>query len=431
MKRPEKQQLDKTKQKYARAAISLDLGEGKMAEAVVTDAGKRSAFCVWERDNWRLESELIHEGQRYRPYSPKNALIEHGIVLLSPEPSDYGDSKALLQRIQDFIHRHVDLSPTYERVAANYVLLTWVYDAFQELPYLRLRGEPGTGKTRFLLTVGSLCYKPIFASGASTVSPLFRILDSFRGTLIIDEGNWRLTDEKSEITKILCNGNGRGFPVLRSEPTGPNQEYAPRAYHVFGPKLIATRGPFKDLALESRCLSEDMGQRAMRQDVPISLPSSFHQEAAALRAQLLLWRFRNRGAHPKPAAAGLAGLEPRLRQVFAPLLSVAQGDEDRDLIGGLAMDLAGRLQQERESRPEAQVAQIIEEMSEQGERLQIKEIARWFEDRHGDEYSRKITARWVGWLIRERLRLRVERIGGRFRVAGRQETRGGSSQSPA
>ena len=412
MRRPQKKQLDKAKQKYARAAISLDLGEGKLAEAVVTDGGRRSAFCVWDGDKLSLESDLVHEGQRYRPYSPKNALIEHGIVLLPPEPTDYGDSKALLKRIQAFIHKYVDLSPTYERVAANYVLLTWIYDAFQELPYLRLRGEPGTGKTRFLLTVGSLCYKPIFASGASTVSPLFRILDSFRGTLVIDEGNWRLTDEKSEITKILCNGNGRGFPVLRSEPTGPNQEYAPRAYHVFGPKLIATRGPFKDLALESRCLSEDMGARPMRGDVPISLPSEFHEEAAVLRGQLLLWRFRNRGKHPRPAFAGLEGLEPRLRQVFAPLLSVAKDNTDRDLICGLATDLAGRLQQERESRPEAQVAQIIEEMREQGERLQIKEIARWFEDRHGDEYSRKITARWVGWLIRERLRLKVERVGG-------------------
>ena len=56
--------------------------------------------------------------------------------------------------------------------------------------------------------MGSLCYKPIFASGASTVSPLFRILDSFRGTLIIDEDDFRFSDEKAEVVKILNNGTG-------------------------------------------------------------------------------------------------------------------------------------------------------------------------------------------------------------------------------
>src|SRR5207249_10312756 len=121
-----------------------------------------------------------------------------------------------------------------------YVLLTWIYDAFNELPYLRARGDYGSGKTRLLLTVGSICYKPIFASGASTVSPLFRIIDAFRGTLIIDEGDFRMSDEKAEGVEILNNGNGRGFPVLRSEAS-KNREFNPRAYSVFGPKLVATR----------------------------------------------------------------------------------------------------------------------------------------------------------------------------------------------
>lgn len=71
----------------------------------------------------------------------------------------------------------MDVSPLFESIASYYVLLSWVYDSFNELPYLRLRGDPGSGKRRFLLTAGLLCYKRIFASGASTVSPLFRIID--------------------------------------------------------------------------------------------------------------------------------------------------------------------------------------------------------------------------------------------------------------
>src|SRR5207247_1145032 len=132
------------------------------------------------------------------PYSPQNNLIKNDVVLLPSEPEDYGSETQLLADIQAFIHRYVDVTPLFEKIASYYVLLSWVYDRFNELPYLRLRGDPGSGKTRFLLTVGSLCYKPIFASGASTVSPLFRIIDAFRGTLIIDEGDFRLSDERAE-----------------------------------------------------------------------------------------------------------------------------------------------------------------------------------------------------------------------------------------
>jgi len=93
------------------------------------------------------------------------------VVLLPSEPEEYGSEEQLLAEIQSFIHRYVDVSSLFEKIASYYVLFSWVYDRFNELPYLRLRGDPGSGKTRVLLMVGSLCYKPIFASDASTVSP--------------------------------------------------------------------------------------------------------------------------------------------------------------------------------------------------------------------------------------------------------------------
>ena len=174
------------------------------------------------------------------------------------------------------------------------MLMTWGYDVFNELPYLRVRGQYGSGKSRFLLTVGSLCFKPIFASGASTVSPIFRLIDQIGGTLVVDEADFWASDERAEITKILNNGNARGFPVLRSEVT-PSKEFNPRAFNIFGPKLVATRHPFEDEALESRCLTEVLGGRPLRRDIPISLPRCFEEEAEALRNKLLMYRFRRFG----------------------------------------------------------------------------------------------------------------------------------------
>jgi len=129
---------------------------------------------LWRNGEWSLEGGFnVSPFHRLVPYSPNNNLIKNEVVLLPSEPEEYGSEEGLLADIQSFIHRYVDVSPLFEKIASYYVLFSWVYDSFNELPYLRLRGDPGSGKTRFLLTVGSVCYKPIFASGASTVSRSF------------------------------------------------------------------------------------------------------------------------------------------------------------------------------------------------------------------------------------------------------------------
>ena len=234
-----------------RPLVSSVLSDGSIVELVYDPTPESTAFAVWEDGTWRFENNIVGEnGERLIPYSPRNNLIKNEVVAFPREPEEYGSEEDLVEEVCGFIHRYVDVSPQFERIAAWYCLFTWVFDGFAELPYLRARSSNyGTGKTRFLLTVGSLCYKPIFASGASTVSPLFHLIDTFRGTLIIDEADFRFSDEKSEIAKILNNGNVRGFPVLRTEVSN-NREFNPRAFHVFGPQLVATRGYYQDAALE-------------------------------------------------------------------------------------------------------------------------------------------------------------------------------------
>src|SRR5437879_7376452 len=177
--------IEKAKKQAARPTVSTVLADGSLVEMVHQE--NRTLFCVSKDGAFRYETNLLVNGQRLVPYSPRNNLLTNEVVLFPSEPVEYESEQELVEGIRAFIHRYVDISPLFEQIASYYVLFTWVYDAFNELPYLRLRGDTGSGKTRFLLTAGSLCYKPIFASGASTVSPLFRILDEFRGTLIVDE----------------------------------------------------------------------------------------------------------------------------------------------------------------------------------------------------------------------------------------------------
>jgi len=414
-----KQAVERVKTQSSQPTVSAVLADGSLVEMLYRPEENRTFFCISKDGDIRYETNLLVNGRRLAPYSPRNNLLTNEVVLFPSEPAEYGTEQELVEGIRAFIHRYVDVSPLFEQIASYYVLFTWVYDAFNELPYLRLRGDTGSGKTRFLLTVGSLCYKPIFASGASTVSPLFRILDAIRGTLIIDEGDFRFSDEKAEIVKILNNGNARGFPVLRSESRN-GREFSPRAYTVFGPKLVSTRGFFQDRALESRCLTEETGGGKLREDIPINLTASYKQEALELRNKLLMFRFRSFGKQQIDPALVDRSIEPRLAQIFVPLVSVIEDAEARGALRQVARDYHRDLVTDRGMDVEAQMLEIIQELQQEpfSPGLAIKEIAERFIARHSEDFERKITPHWVGYIIRRKLGIKTEKRHGSYFVAG-------------
>src|SRR3989454_66884 len=231
-----------------------------------------------------------------------------------------------------------------------------------------------------------------------------------RGTLIVDEGDFRFSDEKAELVKILNNGNGRGFPVLRSESVS-GREFSPRAYSVFGPKLIATRGYFQDRALESRCLTEETGGRKLRDDIPINLTGDYKREALELRNKLLMFRFRSFGKRQIDPALADRSIEPRLAQIFVPLLSVIEDAGARQALRQVARDYNRELVADRGMDIEAQVLEIIQELQESsyGAGLSIKEITSRFIEQHGEDFERKVTPHWIGQIVRRKLQLKTER----------------------
>ncbi len=338
--------------------VSARLADGTLIELLYRPEERRTLFAV-ARGGVIEEAPHVErpDGKLLVPYSPDNNLITHKAILLPSEAAECGSESELRLRVQGFIHRYVDLHEDFEEVAAHYVCLSWRYDEFPDLPYLRVLGDYGSGKSRFLKTVGSISYRPIFASGASSVSPLFRILDAVGGTLVLDEGDFRFSDEKAEIVKILNNGNSTGFPVLRTDTT-PTGEFNPRAFSVFGPKLLATRDQFDDQALESRCISTVMGSGEVRPDIPHNLPPEFGEEAQVLRNEMLTYRLRQAG---RPAAChpgSLRLLEPRIAQVFSSLLASVEDPAARERLLLFARQTSARLRSLRADSVEAEVVRV-------------------------------------------------------------------------
>jgi hypothetical protein len=324
--------------------ISRACEDGTLVETIY-DASRnttRLAICSGRGDVFEAPEFTSSAGERWVPYSPQNNLLSTGCVLLPAKVGEVRDKRDLVEEIRRYLARYVYLSPVMEEVVPYYVLLSWVYDAFNEIPYLRFKGDYGTGKSRALLAVGSVCYKPFFASGASTVSPIFHVLDAFGGTLLLDEADFRFSDATAELTKVLNNGNMRGLPVLRTM-TNRHRELNPTAFRVFGPKIVSMRGHFADRALESRFITEETGGRVLPPHIPIHLPATLQAEARELRNRLLAWRFAERHAVSPDAARLLPDVPPRLNQTALPLLSLIddadlRGRLARHLVGGFAMD---------------------------------------------------------------------------------------------
>lgn len=398
--------------------ISRVFPDGTLIEAIYNPAGGTTALAVQQVGAPpSIVPDLgLPNGDRLVPYSPSNNLLTSGSVLLPSDIGEFGDKGDLVVAVQAFIHRYVDLSPAFEEIAAHYVLLTWVYDAFSEIGYLRFRGDYGTGKTRALLSIGSLCYKPFFASGASTVSPIFHVLDAFGGTLVLDEADFRFSDATAELTKVLNNGSVDGLPVLRTM-TNRHRELNPQAFRVFGPKIIGMRRSFADPALESRFLTEETGRRPLRSDISIHLPRDMKVEAEALRNRLLAWRFSARHSVAPDPSRLVSGVAPRLNQTALALLSIIDDPLVRDRIAGeLALEEA-RVSGERASSVEAAVLAAVCEVAQRTRGpIAIKDVLQIFCSKTSEKFDGSITPRAVGFVVRTKLRLPTVKSNGTYAI---------------
>ncbi len=398
---------EKKKHRALIPTVSRLLPTGEIIELVYDAKSRSTKLAVSRADGHTIEDAVaIGDDTKCVPYSADNNLIKHQVLLLPSSIDPFESVSALVSEIDAYIYRYVDLSDNFRKVAAYYVLLTWVYDAFNELPYLRLRGDFGSGKSRALIVIGSLCYKAFFASGASTVSPIFHLLDSVRGTLIVDEADFRFSDEKAELVKILNNGNVRGFPVLRTMVT-PTREFNPRAFNVFSPKIVAMRQGFEDQALESRFITEEMGQRQLRGDIPINLPDEQKEEALALRNKLLSYRFAYLPRITVDASLVDPDLSPRANQILVPLLSII---DDEALQNDIRLVAKGLEQSElvaRSSTVEGHVLEVLSSLfeSDDSESVTVGALTAALAERYGADYERPITSRYVGNILRKRLHL--------------------------
>jgi len=262
--------------------------------------------------NGKTHYTLTKDEEKICPNMGEELEEERQIVLLSDGIEDYGNVTGLIEDIKKHIRTYYDCDEQTILFSSWYVLLTWVYDLLSTINYLRALGDFGTGKSRFSDVVGRICYKTIIGSGAGSVAALKRMVKKWKGTVLTDEGDFKQDDEKGELVKFYNLGFEKNRAIYQCNKNDPNKiEF----YDPFCPKIILTRRPFNDSALESRCLTH-VTKVTSRKDIPILLPSKFFKEEMSLRNKLLKFRFDyyHKIDCDKILDVDLGDLEPRLKQ---------------------------------------------------------------------------------------------------------------------
>lgn len=333
----------------------VDCGE-ELAQQIYDPRKKISKYLLYHKGGTTaIVDEVVDDaGIKYKPLMGDE--LEEDIVLLPTELDSYGDIKTLVNEIQAHIHKYTDIDLRYERYSAWYVLLTWVYDRFHTINYLRVLGDTGCGKTRYLDVVGGLCYNATKGSGATSVAAIKRITQKWKGTMVVDEGDFKDSDEKNELVKYFNLGFERSSPMMNCDKNDPSKlEF----FKPYCPKIIATRQTFKDKALEARCLTHVMYQMT-REGIPIILPNNFPDEQLVIRNKLLKFRLENyRKINTEYFDIGVK-VEPRLLQGTYSFGSMLQHDPDAlEEFKGFILEYQKELIEERATSFEGLIVNTI------------------------------------------------------------------------
>jgi len=306
-------------------------------------------------------------------------------VLLPSFPEDYGSEDQLIQDIRSFLDKwHEQRSKKERELDIAYVFTTWIYDLLSEVPYRRSIGRWGEGKTAWIDTVGSICYRPMYTAGCSSEASLRRTFDLWRGTALIDEADFSHSDLYAAVVKMLNVGFSKMHGYYRC--CDENDASKVLSFYVYGPKLLATRESFKDTALESRCLTFPAFENITPK--PLYRMDMFNKEALSLRNKLLLWRLKNYHIF-KEKASKLEDVQlinelfkgvdvkSRIKQILTPLALIS--NELKDGIVNLAKELSEELKAldpEAEFEEEVKAAVISLKKRDQVEPLNVLNLYR-------------------------------------------------------
>jgi len=339
-------------------------------------ATKRSGLLVvnelrrWESTPPEQDPDVpsIYAGQQQEHLQEKPPVMvplggdtfQKRIMVVPSAAKEHGSSEGLFDDLVQLVDDYFVVDVRFIHAMVAYVLMTYRYrDAgYEVVPYIRVVGQAGSGKTRFLRVMRELCFRTIFVAGIRPTH-LYRILDYFPSgvTMIFEEFN--LADssaEAREYVNLLNAGNQQGTFVPRMAGHQFSElEWMP----LFSPKVLTTTNDFANEGLIRRCFTGRVGQLPIPPEkVHEALPDDFYARAADLRCRLLGWRFAKFGQPVNADAAQHRGdIDVGVWQNYFPTVAMIPAVRPRsiEMVLSLAHDQATDLATSQGANPISRV----------------------------------------------------------------------------
>jgi len=256
-----------------------------------------------------------------------NRTVSARTVLASREPfswPDPVDGTHLIEMLAAVFARYAVLPAGAAVALALWTAATWLVDLFDAFPYLAITSpQKRCGKTRVMELLMLVVKRALPLAGISEAA-LFRVIESERPTLLIDEAqHLRTRDERSAaLHDLLCAGMRR--PTAYVCRVGGAHRDELQRFSVFCPKAIALIGEMTDV-LTDRAIEISMRRRKRAEHVTRFFFAQASAEIEPVRQQIARWTADHHdGVRKAYLETTLPDwLEDREAELWAPLLAVA------------------------------------------------------------------------------------------------------------
>ena len=394
-------------EKAVRDLASLLASEDDIRRATVREAALKKLGAIGISAPGRLLDAALQRQQTTQ--------VGSGVMFCAePEPwPNEVDGAKLLDDITEVFSSYVIMSEHARHSVALWLLHAWALLAFDISALLAIiSAMKRSGKTTLLEIINLLAPRALSASNI-TAAALFRSIESFKPTLLIDEADTFLRDN-DELRGVLNAGHRRSSAfVVRTV----GDDHEPKQFCTWGAKAIALIGKLPG-TLEDRAILIEMRRRAPGEKIARFRSRVVKELCEPLRRQALRWANDAIETLKKLEPEIPEGLNDRAADNWTPLFAIA------DHCGGewpkRAREAAKTLSALSDESEDSALVDLLEELKalfQKTDRITSADLAehlgrqsekRWADWRHGKPITQRQVARLLAPLkikpgtIRER-----------------------------
>lgn len=243
-----------------------------------------------------------------------------------------------LNEIRAAFNRHAILTPHADVAMTLWCAFTWFIEGAQIAPILVIRApESECGKTTVKDIVELFVKRPLSSEGI-TLAALFRVVEQYQPTLLLDDADsWLLRDPNDERHSLINSGHKRGGKVLRCAP----DTFDLQSFSTFCAKAVIFIGKSKD-TLHNRSIEIVLKRKAPGERIT-PLRNADKSQYDLMRTKLARTEIDYLSAFINARPSLPPGLENRAADNWEPLLAIADlaGGEWPELARNAAMALIG------------------------------------------------------------------------------------------